>query len=1056
MTSGSRPSAFRRPSFTVFAVSRYRAIAFSMLACLLVLAGIAPAFGQNVTSGSLSGVVEDQQGGVLPGATVEAVHRPTGTQYATTTDAEGRFLFPSVGVGGPYTVKVTLSGFRDQERVSLTVPLGDTLNLDFKLPLATVTETVTVEAEVNPIISPTRTGTVSNVSQRQIEDLPTVARSLEDFARTSPYFAPSANNADPSAISVAGRSNKYNNIQIDGAVNNDLFGLAATGAPGGQTESQPISIDAIEELQLVIAPYDVRQGGFSGGGVNAVTKSGTNTLTGTAYYLGRNQGLVGNYNNPITNRQAQPYGTFSEKIGGASAGGPIMKNKAFLFGNFEVDRKKLPSGFSVGGGEGQDFGRVAEANRILAVLKNKYSYDPGGLGQFTRAVNNKKFFIRGDVNINSSNRLTARHNYIDGTNDIGRLSTTEFFFPDYFYQIQNGTNSSVAQLNSVFGRNYNELRVTYQRIRDDRDGQTRFPSLQIELGSGAGGGLFRAGRERSSTANELDQDIVEVTDDFTLQRGSHTITVGTHNEFFKFRNLFIQNTFGFYTFSSVENFEAGVAQAYQYAYSNTADPLQAARFDVRQHSVYAGDQWKMRPNLTLTYGVRLDAPTFPKTPARNPVTEAIFNYPTDVTPKGVQWSPRIGFNYNLGGGSRQQVRGGIGLFAGRTPYVWLANQYTGTGLEFTRISESFGAAKAIPFVANPDVQPRNLGTAAVNEVNLLDRDYKYPQVLRWNLAYDRSMSGVTGSAELLYTKSLQDIFYQNLNYQPNGQTRPDGRPVVAQVERTFSNAILLTNTDKGDAWTAAFKLDRAMRNNWFASGSYLYGRSNTVHDGGSSTAFSNWRFLYTRGNPNVPVVGISNYDVRHRINLSASYNLPLGLGARAMASLFYNIQSGRPYSTTFSNDMNGDLQDNDIIYVPKSADEVIVTGGTWEELNAYIEADDATSSHRGEIPERNTGRGPWTNTMDFRLALDIPMLQRRGAQITFDVQNFGNMLNKNWGLIRFPNFNEISPFRYDGIDPATGKMIYSLVPMKAATFRKLETDDPRSRWQAQLGVRFRF
>jgi hypothetical protein len=204
------------------------------------------------------------------------------------------------------------------------------------------------------------------------------------------------------------------------------------------------------------------------------------------------------------------------------------------------------------------------------------------------------------------------------------------------------------------------------------------------------------------------------------------------------------------------------------------------------------------------------------------------------------------------------------------------------------------------------------------------------------------------------------------------------------------------------------------------------------------------------------VLGISNFDVRHRINLSASYSLPLGLGTRAIASLFYNIQSGRPYSTTFSNDMNGDIQDNDIIYVPKSADEVIVAGGTWEELNAYIEADDATKNHRGEIPERNTGRSPWTNTMDFRLALDIPMLRRRGAQITFDIQNFGNLLNKDWGLVRFANFNEISPFRYDGVDAATGKMIYSLAPMKAATFRRLETDDPRSRWQAQIGLRFRF
>ncbi len=1027
-----------------------------LLAWSFLLLGVVPALGQNVTSGSMSGVVVDQQGAVLPGASVEAVHGPTGTQYSAVTDAGGRFLISSVRIGGPYTVTASLSGFRPQEQVNITVPLGETLNLDFKLPLASVTETVTVEAEIDPVINASHTGPASNVSGAQIENLPTVSRSLEDFARTSPYFSPIAVNAEPGALSVAGRNNRYNSIQIDGAVNNDLFGLSATGAPAGQTESQPISIDAIEELQLLVAPYDVRQGGFSGGGVNAVTKSGTNRLSGTGYYLGRSENFVGRYTDPVTGRESLPYGQFSERLGGGSIGGPIRQNKTFYFTNFEVNRRGVPSGFSVGGGSGVDFGRVAEATRIRDVLRTRYNYDPGGLDQFTRSIDNNKFFLRGDLNISSNHRFTARHNFIDATNDIGRLSLSEFFFPDYFYHFRNQTNSTVGQLNSTFGRMFNELRITYQRVRDDRDGDTNFPSLQIELGSGAGGGLFRAGRERSSTANELDQDIVEVTDDFTMQLGAHTVTVGTHNEIFDFRNLFIQNSFGYYTFSSVENFEAGFAQAYQYSYSNTDDPLQAAQFGVRQYSLYAGDQWRVLPSLTITYGLRMDAPVFPDTPMRNPVTEQVFGYRTDITPEGVQWSPRIGFNYNLGGGVPQQVRGGIGIFSGRTPYVWLSNQYTGTGLEFTRIQESFGATKRIPFVPDPNAQPRNLGTASVNEANLLDPDYKYPQVLRWNLAYDRTVFGWTTTAEFLNTKTLQDIFYQNLNYAESGQTLPDGRPLMAQVNRTFSNAIFLTNTDQGDQWTASVKGERRLRNGLFASASYLYGRSNTVNDGNSSTAFSNWRFLYTRGNPNIPVLGISDRDVRHRANAMASYRQALGLGTSVTASFFYNLQSGRPYTTTFSNDMNGDLQDNDIVFVPSAASDVVVVGGTWEELNAYIDGDDSINDQRGLIPERNTGRGPWTNSLDFRLAFDVPFRARDNFQITLDVSNFLNMLNKDWGVVRFPNFNEVSPVRFDGIDQATGKMIYNLAPMKAATFRKFETDDPRSRYQAQLGIRYRF
>jgi hypothetical protein len=1033
--------------------SSYRVMLLALVAALGVAA---PAFSQNVTSGSISGVAVDQQDAVLPGVTIDAVHGPTGTQYSAVTDAEGRFLISSVRIGGPYTITANLSGFRPQEQVNINVPLGETIDLAFKLPLATVTETVTVEAEVDPMINPSRTGPAANVSSDQLANLPTVSRSLEDFARTSPYFSPIAVNAEPGALSVAGRNNRYNSIQIDGAVNNDLFGLSATGAPAGQTESQPISLDAIEELQLLVAPYDVRQGGFSGGGVNAVTKSGTNQLSGTAYYLGRSENFVGKYTDPNSGNPSLPYGAFSEKIGGGSVGGPVRRNRVFLFGNFEVNRRGVPSGFSVGGGSGVDFGRVAEANRIINVLKNRYNYDPGGLDQFTRAIDNNKFFIRGDVNVNANHRFTMRHNYIDATNDIGRLSLTEFFFPDYFYHFRNKTNSTVAQLNSTFGRMFNELRVNYQRVRDDRDGDTEFPALSIELGQGAGGGLFRAGRERSSTANELDQDIIEITDDFTMQLGAHTVTIGTHNEIFDFRNLFIQNAFGFYTFTSVENFEAGLAQAWAYSFSNTADPLQAAQFGVRQYSVYAGDQWRVLPSLTLTYGIRLDAPTFPDTPARNPVTEQAYGIRTDVTPEGLQWSPRVGFNYNLGSTVPQQVRGGVGIFSGRTPYVWLSNQYTGTGLEFTRPAVSFNVNNRIPFVADPNNQPRNLGTAAVNEVNLLDPDYKYPQVLRWNLAYDRTIAGWTTTGEFLQTRTLQDVFYQNLNYAESGQTRPDGRPIMTRVNTTFSNAFFLSNTDQGDQWTASVKGERRMRNGLFASASYLYGRSSTVNDGNSSTAFSNWQFLYTRGNSNLPVLGISDRDVRHRVNAMASYRQALPAGTALTAAFFYNVQSGRPYSTTYSNDMNGDLADNDIVFVPASAGDVVVLNGTWDELNAYIEADDSMKGNRGIIPERNTGRGPWTNLVDFRLAFDLPLRRRNNIQVTLDVTNFMNMLNKDWGVVRYPNFNEVSPWRFAGIDAATGKMIYDLAPMKAASFRKFQTDDPRSRYQAQLGIRYRF
>ena len=442
-----------------------------------------------------------------------------------------------------------------------------------------------------------------------------------------------------------------------------VFGISASGTPGGQTEAQPISLDAIQELQLVVSPYDVRQGGFSGGGINAITKSGTNLLHGTAYYFGRNQDWVGEAPN------GTKIGQFADKQFGGSVGGPVVRNKAFFFGNVDWTRKDNPSGFSVSS-TGQQFGREAEIDRFLNILRTRYNYTPGGgKEEFIRTLNSNKFFVRGDFNLGPHHQLTARHNYLDALNDIGRPTTALYFMPDNFYRIKNKTNSTVVQLNSTLGTGVNELRFTYQRIRDRRAAnpseERPFPNITVDLSSGQ----VRAGRENFSTANELDQDVYELTDDFTLLKGKHTFTIGTHNEFFKFRNLFIRDSFGSYRFANLDLFEQGIAGSYDYSFSLTADPLQSARFRVRQFGFYAGDQWRPVTNLTLTYGVRADIPTFPDKPTANPLSVSAYGFKTDEVPGGVLWSPRVGFNYALSSNNTEQIRGGVGLFSGRTPYV---------------------------------------------------------------------------------------------------------------------------------------------------------------------------------------------------------------------------------------------------------------------------------------------------------------------------------------------------------------------------------------------------
>ncbi|HXH25543.1 MAG TPA: hypothetical protein VNI78_09860, partial [Vicinamibacterales bacterium] len=894
-----------------------------------------------------------------------------------------------------------------------------------------------------------------------IESLPTVGRSLFDFARLSPHFTPIALNNDPNSISVAGQNNRYNNMQIDGAVNNDVFGLSASGTPGGQTETEPISLDAIQELQLVVSPYDVRQGMFAGGGINAITRSGTNDFRGTAYYFGRNEGLVGESPTGV------PIADFVNHDFGASAGGPIVRNRAFYFANVDFGRRDTPSGFSISS-TGQQWGAAEEAARFLDILRTRYNYNPGDTDEFIRKTNNDKLFVRTDFNVGAGHQLTARHNLVDGENDIGRPDVTRFIFPDNFYRFRSRTNSTVAQLNSVIARSFNELRVTYQRQRDRRGGQPfeprPFPMVEVRV---AGGSRFlRAGRENFSSANELDVDVWELTDDFTTVRGRHTLTIGTHNEFFKFRNLFIRDAFGNYTFASLDLFEQGLAQSYDHSFSLTSDPRQAARFRVRQFGFYVGDQWRPSDRLTVTLGFRADFPTFPDRPTRNPDTEAIYGLRTDIVPNQQLWSPRAGATYLVDAARNELLRAGVGLFSGRTPYVWLSNQYGNTGIEFQRISARETSTNRIPFVPDAAAQPRTVtgatGSVSRNEIDLVDPDYSFPQLIRGNLAYDREIAGGwIGTVELLFSKTVQNIKYQNLNLRQVG-TRPDGRPVWSFPPANtpgsqYGDVIFLTNTSEGHSWTLTFEGRRTFRSGWFASASYLYGESRSIMDGTSSQAASNWGNVYVPGDPNNPPLTRSNFDPGHRVNLALSRSFRIAGGLQATVAAYYSGQSGRPYSLNYSSDFNGDGRTtNDLLYIPRSADEVVFTGGTFDQFMQFIDLEECYRDFIGRIHERNACRAPWINTFDVRVALALPTGGRARTELTFDLSNLINLFDREAGLLEYANFNDILVARVTGLDAATGRPIYDIGSLVRPGFARFTRDDLKSRWQGKFGVRVRF
>jgi hypothetical protein len=1041
---------------------RTKAVWSLAIASCLALICAGPLAAQTVTTGNIAGTITDAQGGVLPGATVVALHTDTGTSYEAVTGADGRYNILNVRIGA-YTITANMAGFKEQKQEKVLVQLGAEQTADFKLPLATVTETVEVVAS-SPLIDLSRAGTADNIPNAVKENLPTISRSLTDIVRISPMFNTfgGGSGADQGAVvSVAGNSYRYNSLQIDGATNNDLFGLSSSaGVPGGTAETQPVSLDAIQEIQLVVSPYDVRQGGFSGGGINAVTKSGTNSIRGTAFYYGRNEDWVGK---GFTNTKIS---TFKHKQGGGSLGGPVVQNKAFFFGTLDYERKQRPTGFSVGS-TGQQFRDPAFFNRVVNGLKTLYGYDPGEDpgGEFPRDTNNDKYFFRGDFNVAKGNQLIVRHNYVDAFNDIGSPSTTFFKTPDNYYRYVSSTNSTVMQLNSQVGKGVNELRITYTRVRDHRDspiGNPPFPQVTVQA---PGGLTVQSGTEQFSARNAIDQDIIEINDAFTLMRGRHTWTFGTRNEFLDLANLFIRDNFGSYTFTSVENFEAGLAQGFNHSFSATSDPLQRAAFKVRQWGFYAGDQWRVRPDVTLTYGLRVDAPTFPDKPTANPASVAAFGYATDVVPSHLQWSPRVGINYDLSGNGTRQLRGGVGLFSGRPAYVWISNQFGNTGIDFTRIGATTNAANRVPFVSDPLNQPKTVTGASAgaftNEIDVIDPDFKYPSVLRGNLGYDHQMwGGFYGTLDFVWSKTVKDIKYQNLNYAPNGATGIGGRPLFSRQLTTLSDVILLENTEKGHTWNLAYELRRPFSNGVFVQGAYSYGQAKSIMDGTSDQAASNWGFVFVPDNANDAPLTRSNFDPGHRITLTGSYDFPFLKVVKPGVSVFYAGQSGRPYTMVYTNsDVNGDGRNgNDLVYLPTATDALTYTGGTYNDLLNFLNGGDGClGEYVGQIIPRNACRGQWTNTLDAKFKVELPYKRVR-TELSLDILNLINLFDRTSGLVQYSSNNSITqPSTIPGSPTATSPVTgYNITTLVSPTFTRFLRDDLRSRWQIQMGARVRF
>ena len=1016
------------------------------------------ALAQGATTSALTGQIKDQSGAALPGATVIAVHTPTNTQYVATTNTEGFYNIQNMRVGGPYTIRTSYVGYQEQTVEGVSLALGKTARVDFTLTeSARQLGEVEITGERNDIFNQDRTGAATNVSREQLENLPTLSRSLQDFTRLTPQA---------SGNSIAGTNNRFNNITIDGAVNNDVFGLSGSGTPGGQAGSQPISLDAIQEIQVVVAPYDVKLGNFTGGGINAITRSGSNKFSGSVYGFGRNETTIGK----AVEGPRVKADEFDNYQYGIRIGGPIIKDKLFFFTNYDATRITEPLRFAPGSAESQI--PLGTAQQLATFVQETYDYDVGSFGGIDRDTESDKFFIRFDWNVTNNHQLTLRHNYVDAFDDNISRSRNFVRFGNNAYQFNSTTNSSVLELNSRLSNSIsNNLIMGYSRIRESRDIQGElFPQVTISDPVGT----FEFGSQRSSTANELDQDIFEFTDNFSYIMDRHNFTIGTHNEFFSFRNLFINNFNGRWEFRSLEDFFNDSPNRVRATYSLTDDLRPAAEFDAMQLGFYLQDEYTASERLKVTFGLRLDIPVFPDKPAENMKFENDFQniYPdleTDRAPSGeLLWAPRLGFNFTPTDERSFQIRGGTGIFTGRVPFVWLSNQFINTGT----ILGTVDVRRPDAFI--PDVNEQRTAGPPVTtvEVNVIEDDFKIPQVWRSNLAFDYTLPWeVFATLEGIYSKTLNDVVYRDLNLVSPTGTLPgaDNRelfPVNRRINSDYTNVILLDNTNKGYRYNITGQLRKDFDNGIQTSMAYTYGESKDVNSGTSSTALSNFEFNQIVNNPNDPQLSYSRFDIRHRVIATGGYTFRWGDNFATGISLFYQGQSGLPFTYLYDGDLNRDGNfGNDLIYVPRNQDEInlvpFTSSGTtftpdeqWAALDAFIARDDYLDERRGQYAERNAARMPWTHQWDVRVLQDFYINagdQKHTFQITFDVFNVGNLLNKDWGRQYFVSNSANEIIRFAGFSSA-GVPTYTFNPNNQA-YNIAQFD---SRWQGQLGLRYIF
>ncbi len=1064
------------------------------------------------TTSEIRGTVSTEKTN-LAGANITAVHQPTGTKYVTTSRPDGRYNLPNLKIGGPYSVTVSYVGYRKESQDGIVLSLGQDYKSDFSLISETKSlKEVTVKSVKNDkIFNNNHIGSQEIIGRTQLDQLPTINRSIQDFVK----LEPTAN-----GLNIGGRSSQYNNMTVDGANFNNSFGLSSL--LGGQTNSQPISLEAIDQIQVNVSPYDVKQGGFAGTGINTVTKSGTNTFKGTVYSYTKNQNYQG-YKVGPTELVKTNYDYY---IRGMSLGGAILKNKLFFYVSGEVVRQTAPAtSLSASDASHSPGGNYSQANAdtltaLSGFLKTKFGYDPGAFQGYSFQTNSDKITAKLDWNINSKNSLTLKYNYLKSSADQfasgsrpgsgqvtgGQPGTSSMPFFGSGYVINNNFNIFIGELNTRFNNKLsNKLQVGYTALRDFRSphsNSTTFPLVDI-LNNG---NIYTSfGYEMYTYNNVLSTDVYQVSDILTWYKGSHEITVGTQDYYRKYQNAFAPGYQGVYQFNSLTDFynsvNNGLANAKSYYLQYSALPnndFPWAYAGSTELSAFVQDKWRVKPNLTITYGLRADHTIYKQSMTDNPYFDALQfkngqTYNIGQAPmNSTVLSPRAGFNWNPNGDKSLQIRGGAGVFMGPPPFVWISNQASNNGIQFGSFTV---AGKA--FNVNPDTYRPTAGAPNTSySTALVASNFKYPTVFKSNLAIDKKFSNdLVATLEGTYSKDINAVYYSNINLnESNGfalggvDTRTRFLTSVANTNKYYygttltnpniGNAILMDNTSKGFVYTVTAKIQKSTRN--LSTGlAYTYSKSKNAAEGGS-TASSLWSAAaVSNQDPNAANLGYSSYYQPHRLIGNLSYRIEESKNLATSFGMIYELTTAGTTSYVYNGDLNGDGNSgNDLIYIPRDATEInlvkVGSGGLgtttstdvrtttqiWSQLDAFLSSSTYLNTHRGQYAERNGALNPFFSKLDLNVTQDISVKtgkEKHVIRLSLDLINAGNLLNRDWGMLKLSTVSNF--LKYEGLS-ADGKTPSYSFPFLTSTtpFTSAYTNNTgiSSRWQMQFGIKYLF